>query len=141
MTIIVLIYVLIIRHMKVNSSRTANARSINNRRRQRREIRLYCRILLLIAVLFTMGIPYCVFFLLAMINRSSSPLPYADRICFLSICMGYSASMLLSLLYTDKVRKIFIHFMKGRPDIRGRRIQCVTTVNLRPARTNILNVT
>jgi hypothetical protein len=139
---IVLIYILILRHMKRKSFSTTTAQRTANRRRQRREIRLYCRILLLIAVLFVMGIPYCVFFLLAMINPSSSPLPYADRICFLFICMGYSVSTLLSLLYTNDVRKVFFGFITGQHQgTRRRQIHCATTLTLRPTRVNVINVT
>jgi hypothetical protein len=99
--------------MKINSFSTNAPRRKAERRRQRREIRLYCRILLLIGVLFIMGVPYCVFFFISAINGFSPAPSYADRICFLSISLGYSASMLLSLLYTDHVKKVFIHLMGG----------------------------
>jgi hypothetical protein len=132
-------YVLILRHMKMHLfTNNAPHRKIA-RRRQKREIRLYCRILLLLGMLFTMGVPYCVFFFLSIINGLSPAPPYADRICFLSISIGYSMSMLLSLLYTDDVRYILVRWICGnRPVQRRRQINCTTNL---PMRSVIRNVT
>lgn len=127
--------------MKFHTFPTNDRQRRAERRRQRREIRLYCRILLLVGILFIMGVPYCIFFFLSMINGFSPAPPYADRICFLSITMGYSASTLLSLVYTDDVRRIFMHFISGerqnRMRRRHRRIHCTTTLIMRPIQTNI----
>lgn len=127
--------------MKLNSFPANDRLRGAERRRQRREIRLYCRILLLVGILFTMGVPYCIFFFISMINGLSPAPPYADRICFLSISMGYSASMLLCLIFTDDVRKIFIGFIRGEPQniIRRpqRQIHCTTTLTIRPVPRNI----
>ena len=112
------------------------------RRRQRREIRLYFRILLLVSVLFIMGVPYCVFFSISMINGASPAPPYADRICFLSIVMGYSASMLLSLVFTDDVRQILFGLLGKTPhNLRRRQIQCTTTIPMRSTRRTVINPT
>jgi hypothetical protein len=140
MSVIVLIYIFILRYMKLHLFSTNAPR----RRAERREIRLYGRILLLIGVLFIMGVPYCVFFFISMINGSSPSPPYADRICFLSISMGYSASILLSLLSTDDVRQIFIRFMCGNYQNRRRRrrqrqIRCTTTLTMRHIKRNIIS--
>ena len=138
MTLIILIYIFILRHMKLNSFAANIPRRRAERHRQRREIRLYCRILLFISVLFVMGVPYCIFFFISMINGSAPAPAYADRICFLSISMGYGVSMLLNLLYTDDVRKVIVHLANGeRPNARRRRVQCVTTLSMRPMRRNI----
>jgi hypothetical protein len=129
--------------MKLHLFSTNAPRRRAERRRQRREIRLYCRIFLLVGVLFIMGVPYCVFFLISMINGSSPAPPYADRICFLSISMGYSASMLLSLLSTDDVRQIFMRFIcrsyRNRKRRGRRQIHCTTTLNMRPIKRTIIN--
>jgi hypothetical protein len=138
MTVIIAIYVFILRHMKINSFATGFPGRRAERRRQRRELRLYCRILILISVLFIMGVPYCVFFLISMINGFSPAPPYADRVCFLFISIGYSVSMLLSLLYTDDVREIFIRFMgKENQNTRRGQVQCSTALAMRPIRTNV----
>jgi hypothetical protein len=115
------------------------------KRAERREIRLYGRILLLIGVLFITDVPYCVFFFISMINGSSPVPPYADRICFLSISMVHSAGILLSLLSTDDVRQIFIRFMCGdyqnrrRRRRRQRQIRCTTTLTMRHIKRNIIS--
>ena len=139
MFVIVCIYVLILRHMKVNSFFTTDRQRRTERRRQRREVRLYFRIVVQIGVLFVMGIPYCVFFAISMINGASPSAPYADRICYLSIAIGYGVSMLLSLLYTNDVRRVVSPFDKRerREVRRRRRIQCITTLTLRPCQTTL----
>lgn len=111
----ILIYVLIVRHMRRHLFTTSTGRLKAARRRQRRETRLYCRILFLLGISFLMGIPYCVFFFLSMINGFSPAPPYADRICFLMIILGYSASMLLSFVFTDSVRNIFWSLFGKKP--------------------------
>ena len=131
---IVLMYVLIVRHMRMHLFTNNAPRQRIERRRQKREIRLYLRILMLLGMLFTMGVPYCVFFFLSMINGLSPAPPYADRICFLSIFIGYSMSMLLSLLYTDDVRDILVRWFHGnRPIQRRRQVNCTTNLPMRSA--------
>jgi ABC-type Fe3+ transport system permease subunit len=136
MFVIVSIYVMILRHMRVNSFFITDRQRRMERRRQRREVRLYFRIVVLNAVLFIMGIPYCVFFAISMINGASPSPPYA-------IGVGYGVSMMLSLLYTDDVRHVVSPFDKRerREVRRRRRIQCITTLTLHPSRRTIVEVT
>ena len=97
--------------MRLNLFTTSISQRKTERHRQRREMRLYFRILSLLTVLFIMGIPYCVFFAFSIINGYAPAPAYADRICFSSIILGYSISMFLSLLFTDNVRDIFMSFI------------------------------
>jgi hypothetical protein len=127
------IYLWILRHIKRNSFHSADPQRISEgRRRQRREFRLYSRILLLIIVLLFMGIPHCTFFFLSAINGFAPPPPYADRICILFVVIGHAVDMLLSLVYTYDVHRIFMAFVKGEhQNIAINRVQCVTSLNMR----------
>ena len=143
MSVIVCSYILIVRHMKINSFFTNDRWGKAQRRRQQRELRLYFRIIMVIAVLFIMGVPYCVFFAISIINALSPPPPYAARICYVFVAVGYSISVLLSLICTDDVRKVVISFICGqryntRPP---RKIQCITVVAVGAARTNLETTT
>lgn len=101
------------------------------RHRQRREMRLYCRILTLLSVLLIMGIPYCVFFTISMINGFAPAPAYADRICFFCIIIGYSTNTLLNLLYTDDVREIFLNFIyKIRDQNQRQRVNYMTVIQM-----------
>jgi hypothetical protein len=60
------------------------------------------------------------------------------RICFLSISIGYSINMLLSLLYSDDVRNILMCFICGNQQItRRRRINYTTHLTMRPMKKHI----
>ena len=128
------IYALILRHMKLNAFRSSSSeiQKIAEERRQRREFRIYSRLLVLISILFVMGVPYCTFFFLSAINGLSPPPPFADRICILFIVVGHGIDMALSLVYTDDVRKIFMAIWRGA---RPNQVQCVNAISLRPRKT------
>ena len=106
MTLIITIYAWIVIYMRKKLFHSSEMQQQMERRRQQREFRLYFRILTLIIFLFTMGMPYVVFFIWAVINNLAPVPPYADRVCYVSIIIGYAISMLLCLFFTDDVRKI-----------------------------------
>lgn len=106
MTLIITSYTWIVKHMKKNMFQSSVRQQHVERKRQRREFRLYFRILTLIFFLFTMGIPYVIFFIVCVINNLTPGPTYADRVCYVSIIIGYAISMLLCLLFTDDVRRL-----------------------------------
>jgi hypothetical protein len=120
MSMIILLYMLIIRYMKRHLFSTNAPRGKVERHRQKREIRLYSRIFILLGMLFTMGVPYCVFFFISMINGFAPVPPYANRICLSSVSIGFSGCMLLSLVYTDDVQQILVRFIRGNHPITRR---------------------
>ena len=138
MTSIVSSYAWILWYTKTKSFHTADRQNSRERRRQQREIRLYFRLLILISVLFTMGLPYVVFFIRSIATHLSSGPPYADRICYLSIIAGYGISSVLSLMFTDDVRRIAllarpVAFLFGHETRQqARRVGCVTVHTVQP---------
>lgn len=135
--VIVCSYAWISWYTKTKSFQTADRRKSRDHQRPKREIRLYFRLLALITVLFAMGIWYVVFFILSIANHLSIGPPYADRICYVSIIAGYGISMVLSLMFTDDVRRIafsskplvFFGFQRRQ---QARRIGCVTVHTVQP---------
>ena len=132
MGLMISIYVWILRHMKLNSFRAADAQRITEGRRQRREFRLYSRIIILIVVLFVLGVPYCTFFFVSVSHGFAPPPPYADRISILCLAVGHSVDMVLSLMFTDDVRKIFLTTLRGaHPNTRTSRVQPAAAITMR----------
>ena len=122
--------------MRKNTFFTSDRQQRAEKRRQQREIRLYLRIIILIAILVLMGIPYCVFFALSMINNFAPSPPYAGQLCFALVGIGYGISMLLCLWNTDDVRKLIFRWTTNDQEEthlgrRHRRIRCVTTQSMR----------
>lgn len=103
---IVFIYVHIVMYMKKNPFTNKNRPKIFGQRRQRSEIRLIRRILMLVLILFVLGFPYSAFFVLFQLHVISWT--YIPRISYLFITFGQSASMLINLVTTDPVRKSII---------------------------------
>ena len=73
-----------------------------------------------------------------MINGSAPPPPYADRICHLFVGIGYSITVLLSLVYTEDVRRVLLCLVSGERYNRRRRrqIQCMAVATVGSARAN-----
>jgi hypothetical protein len=101
--IIASIYVIIVKHAKQNSFSTAIAQSLVNRRRQRRELRRFRRLFMLVSSLFIIGFPYAVFFVIGQLNHSVPP--YAQQVCLMFVALGHSVCMLLNLIHNDDARK------------------------------------
>jgi hypothetical protein len=108
---IVFIYFQIVKYMKRNPYSTTNRSTIAGQRRQRSELRLIRRILMLVILLFILGFPYS-FFYLVIHFHILSPWPYMPRISYLFITFGQSASMLINLITTDNVRKSLINIIR-----------------------------
>lgn len=108
---IVFIYFQIVKYMKRNPYSTTNRSTIAGQRRQRSELRLIRRILMLVILLFILGFPYS-FFYLVIHFHILSPWPYMPRISYLFITFGQSASMLINLITTDAVRKSLINIIR-----------------------------
>jgi hypothetical protein len=127
---IIFIYVAILKYMKRNVFNSGVRQRIAEERRQKREVRFIRRILILVVVLAVTSFPYLVFFLLA--NISHSPLPfYAYRMSFMFLSCGQGMVMLLTVVYTDEVRKSLLNILaKKIPCIRGARVQNNNTIGI-----------
>jgi hypothetical protein len=98
--------------MKNNPFSIANRSFITGQeRRQKSELRLIRRILLLVIILFVLGFPY-LFFFLAIHFHILSFWPSMPRISYLFITFGQSASMLINLITVNDVRKSLIHLIQ-----------------------------
>lgn len=101
---IVIIYFRIVKYMKRNPFSNINRSNKAAHHRQKSELRLIRRILILIIILFILGFPYSFFYFTVQLNLLSlwDSMP---RISYLFITFGQSASMLINLITTDGVRK------------------------------------
>ncbi|CAF1299714.1 unnamed protein product [Adineta steineri] len=108
---IVYIYFRIVKYMKDNPFSTTNRSTINGQQRHQSELRLIRRILTLVIILFILGFPYFLFYLLIHLHIVS-PWSYMPRISYLFITFGQSASMLINLITTDDVKKSLINIIR-----------------------------
>lgn len=110
--LIVCIYVRIVQYMKNSPFSTIQQqpRMVEHRRRQC-ELRLIHRILQLIVILFILGFPYFLFYLLIQC-RVISLQPVLLQISYLFIAFGQSISMFIHLITTDDVRKYLSQFIQ-----------------------------
>ena len=83
---------------------------VNDSRRQS-ELRLIRRILTLVIILFLLGFPYSLFYLLINLHIIS-PWAYIARVSYLFITFSQSASMLINLITTDDVRNCLIDLIR-----------------------------
>ena len=98
--------------------------SVNDVRHQS-ELRLIRRILTLVIILFLLGFPYSLFYLLIHLHIIS-PWAYMARVSYLFITFGQSASMLINLITTDDVRNCLIDIIR-KYSTRENRVQRVNT--------------
>jgi hypothetical protein len=125
---IVIIYFRIVKYMKHSPCSSTNRSTEAGQRRQRSELRLIRRILMLISILVVLGLPYSLFYLALHFNIMS-PWPYMQRVSYMFITFGQSASMFINLFTTDDVRKSLINIIRkcfGRAD----QVQNTNTINL-----------
>lgn len=97
-------YIFIVRHVKNNSFINTNRPIIFQKRRLERDIRVLRRILMLVAVLFAMCFPYCMFWVYTTVTRYSQP--FAERVSLVFTSLGYGLSMVIIIFHTDDVKKI-----------------------------------
>ncbi|UJR14351.1 hypothetical protein I4U23_001347 [Adineta vaga] len=110
--IIIIIYFQIVQYMKRTPfSTTYRSNTLISQNRRQSELRLIRRILTLVIILFILGFPYSLFYLLIQ-SHIMSPWPYMARISYLFITFGQSASMLINLITTDDVRKSLIDIIR-----------------------------
>lgn len=93
--------------MKKNPFTKTNRPKVFGQRRQRSELRLIRRILMLVVILFILGFPYSAFFVLLHLRLIASS-TYIPRISYLFITFGQSTSMLINMITTDPVRKSIV---------------------------------
>ena len=108
--IIVSIYIHIVMYMKTNPFSGTNRPQIFGQRRQKSELRLIRRILMLVVILFVLGFPYSAFFVLIQF-RVIVTYTYIPRISYLFITFGQSTSMLMNIITTDPIRKSLISML------------------------------
>lgn len=107
------IYLRIIKYMKQTASSTAVRQSTSEQQRRRREIRLIRCILMIVIILFIMGFPYLLFFLIFQFNQSLVP-NNIYTICSFFIGFGISVTMLFNIINTDDVRSILIDIIRSK---------------------------
>jgi hypothetical protein len=91
--------------MKQNVVTAGVRQFIIEQRRRRQELRFIQRILILVAVFFLTSFPYLIFFL--QVNIGHLPLSsYGHRISFMSLSCGQGMVMLLTVIFTDEVKKV-----------------------------------
>lgn len=100
--------------MKTSPFSTADHSRTVEQRRRKMEIRLIRRILQLIIILFTLGFPYALFFLLVQFHLISPQLAM-PRISYLFITSGQAASMFIHLITTDGVKKYLCQKLPEQP--------------------------
>jgi len=124
--VIIGIYIRILLYIKKNSFPIIIRENIF---KQQRELRIFRHIIMPVIVLFIMGFPYLLFFLIIQFSHIPTP-PYAQRICFMFISFGQGISMLLCLINTDDVRKCLINGIKKlKRRRRKQRVQCISVIN------------
>ena len=130
LTIIIGIYIRVIIYIKHHSFSSIMSRNIFEQQRQKRELCILRRIIILVIVLFTMGFPYLLFFIIIQFGHLSTP-PYTQRICYMFISFGHGICMLFCLINTDNVRKyLFNTIRKLKRRKRQRRAQVINVIHL-----------
>lgn len=129
LSIIIGIYVRILLYIKKNSYPTVIRRNLFEQQRQLREFRIFRRITIPVIILFLMGFPYALFFLITQFSHQL-PSPYAQRISFMFISFGQGTTMLLCLINTDDIRKYLMNsFRKIKRRRRPRRVPGISIID------------
>ena len=96
-TIIVVIYVKLVRYTKAMSKMVTPANLLI---RAQREVKMVRRIVMLVVVLITLGLPYTVFFISAFFTE---PYQYHFRIAFLSVDLSLACVIVALVQFNDPV--------------------------------------
>jgi hypothetical protein len=109
----------------------ANVRQrVIQQRRQQGDLRFIRRILILVTILFITSFPYAAFFVATNTSRSSLP-TFAHRMSYMFISFGQGMVMLLTVIYTDEVKKTILSKLVERfPCIRKTRVQDINAINI-----------
>jgi hypothetical protein len=127
---IIAIYIRVVTYIKQNLFATVIHSNIFERQRQQRELLILRRIIMPVILLFIMGFPYIIFFLITQFTHLPVS-PYAQRICFMFISFGQGSSMLLCLINADGVRKYLIKTIRKMKRRRRReRVQRINIIQL-----------
>jgi hypothetical protein len=82
-----------------------NVTPINHLLRARRELNMVRRIVMLIIVLITLGLPYTIFFLMSFFTN---PPKYHFRIAFLFVDISLACVMIALFQFTDPIKTFLI---------------------------------
>ena len=127
--IIIFVYITMLNYTKRNVINLGTRQHIIERNRQKREFRFILRILILVFILIFTSFPYLTFFLVT--NIFHLPLPfYGHRVSSMFLNFGQSFVMLLTLIFTDDVRKSFSNILGRRfPFLRSTQVENINTID------------
>ncbi len=110
---IVFIYFKMVRHIKRMSKRVTPANTLS---RAQRELKMIGRIIRLISILLTLGIPYTIFMFMAFFNSEPK---YCYRIAYIFLDVSLLFVMIALFQNTDPVKTSLKQKMNWRPNVIG----------------------
>lgn len=113
LSIIMFIYLILVLYVRGMSQRITPA---NTLLRAKRELKMVHRIVILVAILITLGMPYVIFLV---ISFFSTPPKYYFRITFVFIEVSLVSVIVALFHYTDPLKASLMRKMQRRPNIVG----------------------
>ncbi len=107
---LVFIYIRMVRYIKRMSERVIPANTLF---RAQRELKMIGRIMKLVSILLSFGLPYTIFMLLSFFNREPK---YDFRIVYISLDASLAIAMIALFQQTDPVKTSLMKKMNGRPN-------------------------
>jgi hypothetical protein len=109
-SMIMLIYLKLVRYVKETSKRIT---SVNILARAQRELKMMQRIVIIITILITFGVPYV---LLILISFFTPPPRYHFRIAFTFVDVSLVSVLLALFQFTDPLKESIMKKLNGRPN-------------------------
>jgi hypothetical protein len=97
-TLIIIIYFKLVRYVQKKSKQIT---PVNQLVRLRRELKMVRRIIMLLIVLITLGLPYTIFFI---ISFFTDPPKYHFRLAFLSVDISLACIIIALCQFTDPIK-------------------------------------
>jgi hypothetical protein len=107
---IVFIYFKLIRYVNEMNKRVTVANTLS---RAKRELQMVRRIVILVSIELTLGIPYTIFLLMGFISQ---PPKYSLRIAFAFVDVSLVFVMIALFQFTDPIKTILMKKMNQRPN-------------------------
>jgi hypothetical protein len=107
---LVFIYIRMVRYIKRMSERVT---PVNTLSRAQRELKMIVRIMRLLSILLSFGLPYTIFMVMSFFNREPK---YDFRIVYISLDASLAFAMIALFQQTDPVKTSLMKKMNGRPN-------------------------
>jgi hypothetical protein len=107
---LVFIYIRMVRYVKRMSERVT---PVNTLSRAQRELKMIVRIMRLLSILLSFGLPYTIFMVMSFFNREPK---YDFRIVYISLDASLAFAMIALFQQTDPVKTSLMKKMNGRPN-------------------------